>query len=196
MDGGSGQQSEILQTLERIVGASGINSEAAEFLQPEVLQSAIAPGESIAGIASPATPEELADVVTTTHHQGWRLIPCGNGSKLNWGGLVGQRTQNSKFKIQNSSAPLLLLSTHRLNRLIEHAVGDLTVTVEAGMKFADLQAILANAGQFLAIDPAYPERATIGGIVATADTGSLRQRYHSVRDMLLGISFVRADGEE
>jgi glycolate oxidase FAD binding subunit len=67
--------------------------------------------------------------------------------------------------------------------------------VEAGMSFAELQSILAQAGQFLAIDPAYPEAATIGGIVATADTGSLRQQYNSVRDMLLGITFVRADGQ-
>ncbi|GAB4341062.1 MAG: FAD-binding oxidoreductase [Leptolyngbyaceae cyanobacterium] len=213
MDGGSGQQTEILQALERVVGASGVSSgETLEFLQPEVLQAAIAPGESIAAIVSPATPEELADVVTTTHHHGWRLIPCGSGSKLHWGGLVGKGSgigdqgsgirdqglgleiQNPKSKIQNPS-PLLLLTTYRLNRLIEHAVGDLTVTVEAGMKFSDLQGILAKAGQFLAIDPAYPDQATIGGIVATADTGSLRQRYQSVRDMLLGISFVRADGE-
>jgi glycolate oxidase FAD binding subunit len=54
---------------------------------------------------------------------------------------------------------------------------------------------LTKANQFLALDPAYPELATIGGIVATADTNSLRQRYGGVRDMLLGLSFVRADGQ-
>lgn len=195
MDGGSGQQTEIWQTLERIVGASGIGpGEGTDFLQSETISSAIAPGESLAAIVSPATPEELADVVATTYHHSWRVIPCGNGSKLHWGGSVGQNIQNAESKIQNPS-PLILLSTQRINRLIEHAIGDLTVTVEAGMKFADLQAMLAKAGQFLAIDPAYPEKATIGGIVATADTGSLRHRYQSVRDMLLGISFVRADGE-
>jgi glycolate oxidase FAD binding subunit len=63
------------------------------------------------------------------------------------------------------------------------------------MRFADLQGILVQQGQFLAIDPGYPEEATIGGIVATADTGSLRQRYNGVRDMLLGLSVVRADGQ-
>jgi glycolate oxidase FAD binding subunit len=210
MDGGSKQQ-EILQALERIVGASGIGAGEIGFLQPEVLQAAIAPGENIAAIVSPGTPEELADVITTTNHHGWRLIPCGSGSKLHWGGLVGRglgiRDQGTGAVTQTSAVPtsplptphspfpLILLSTHRLNHLIEHAVGDLTVTVEAGMKFAELQGILAKAGQFLAIDPTYPEQATIGGIVATADTRSLRQRYQSVRDMLLGISFIRADGE-
>jgi glycolate oxidase FAD binding subunit len=70
----------------------------------------------------------------------------------------------------------------------------LTVTAEAGMKLADLQTLLAQAGQFLALDPAYPETATLGGIVATGDAGSWRQRYGGVRDMLLGLSLVRADG--
>jgi glycolate oxidase FAD binding subunit len=87
------------------------------------------------------------------------------------------------------------VSTGRLNRLVEHAVGDLTVTAEAGMKFADLQQILATAGQFLPIDPAYPQQATLGGIVATADAGSLRHRYRGVRDLLLGMTFVRSDGK-
>ncbi|NES08425.1 MAG: FAD-binding oxidoreductase, partial [Okeania sp. SIO2F4] len=90
---------------------------------------------------------------------------------------------------------IIVVSCDRINRIIEHAVGDLTVTVEAGMKYAELQATLAKTGQFLAIDPAYPENATIGGIIATANTGSLRQRYRGVRDMLLGISFVRSDGK-
>jgi glycolate oxidase FAD binding subunit len=117
-------------------------------------------------------------------HQ-WRVLPTGGGSKLDWGGVVGRG---------KTDAPLLVVSTAQLNRLIDHARGDLTVTVEAGMCLADLQATLAQAGQFLAIDPAFPNQATIGGIVATADTGSLRQRYGGVRDMLLGISLIRADG--
>ena len=89
----------------------------------------------------------------------------------------------------------IVVSTERINKLIDHAVGDLTVTIEAGMKFYELQSILATANQFLAIDPAVQQNATIGGIIATANTGSFRQRYGSVRDQLLGISFVRADGE-
>ena len=89
----------------------------------------------------------------------------------------------------------VLVSTERLNQLIQHAVGDLTITVEAGTLFADIQTTLASVGQFLALDPSTPQSATIGGIVATADTNSLRQRYNSVRDQLLGISFVRADGQ-
>lgn len=132
-------------------------------------------------IVYPHTPAELAEAIACAYRNKWRMLICGNGSKLSWGGLV----QNIQ----------IVISTQRLQQLIEHAVGDLTVTVEAGMQFANLQAQLAKAGQFLALDPDFPESATMGGIVATASTGSLRQRYGSVRDQLLGINFVRADGQ-
>ncbi len=132
-------------------------------------------------IVYPHTTEQLAAVVAEAHRNRWRVLPYGSGSKLSWGGLV-----------ENVD---VVVSTERINQLVEHAVGDLTITVEAGMKFSNLQAILANSRQFLALDPTTPESATIGGIIATADTGSLRQRYGSVRDQLLGITFVRADGQ-
>ncbi|OCR00160.1 glycolate oxidase [Oscillatoriales cyanobacterium USR001] len=90
---------------------------------------------------------------------------------------------------------IVAVSCDRINRLIDRAIGDLTVTIEAGMKFTKLQEILANANQFLPLDPTYSETATIGGIIATADAGSWRQKYRGVRDLLLGITFVRADGK-
>ncbi|NJO46127.1 MAG: FAD-binding oxidoreductase [Oscillatoriales cyanobacterium RM2_1_1] len=149
--------------------------------QVERFTQALDPETGLGGIVTPETQEQLAAVVAWTAQQQVGILPYGNGSKLHWGGLV-----------RNAG---LGVGTARLNRLVEHAVGDLTVTVEAGMKFADLQGILAAADQFLPLDPAYPDRATIGGIIATADTGSLRHRYRGVRDILLGISFVRADGQ-
>jgi len=132
-------------------------------------------------VVYPQTPQELAEVMTLANREQWRVLPCGNGSKLSWGGLVEKAD--------------VVISTQRLNRLIEHAVGDLTVTVEAGCKFSELQQILKASNQFLPIDPPYPEQATIGGILATAATGSLRHRYGGIRDMVLGISLVRADGK-
>ena len=138
-------------------------------------------GNSPSCIVYPRTQQQLAAVIATAYTNNWRVLPCGSGSKLSWGGLV--------------KGVDIVVSTERINQLIEHAVGDLTVTVEPGMKFSDLQALLAKSRQFLALDPTAPESATIGGIVATGDTGSLRQRYGSVRDQLLGITFVRADGQ-
>jgi glycolate oxidase FAD binding subunit len=137
--------------------------------------------EPILDISIPTTIAELADRVTIAHRDVTPILVAGNGTKLAWGQPITLATQ--------------ILSTQKLDRLIAHAVGDLTVTVEAGMTLEQLQATLATAGQFLPLDPAYPEAATIGGLIATADTGSYRHRYGGVRDLLLGISFVRADGK-
>ncbi|MGF1478300.1 MAG: FAD-binding oxidoreductase [Cyanophyceae cyanobacterium] len=156
----------------------------------ERITGAIAPGgaglDPIAtrppsALVYPHTPEALSAALKLAHQQRLAILPCGGGSKLNWGGLV-QEAQ-------------LAISTQRLNRIVEHAVGDLTVTVEAGVKLRDLQDVLKSKQQFLPLDPAYPDEATMGGIVATADTGSWRQRYGGVRDMVLGLTFVRADGQ-
>ncbi|MDF5735050.1 MULTISPECIES: FAD-binding oxidoreductase [unclassified Nostoc] len=152
-----------------------------ELGQQKRIQQAIASGNSPSCIVYPRSQEQLAAVIATAHTNNWRVLSCGSGSKLSWGGLV--------------KGVDVVVSTERINQLIEHAVGDFTVTVEAGMKFSHLQALLGKSRQFLAIDPTAPESATIGGIVATGDTGSLRQRYGSVRDQLLGITFVRADGQ-
>ncbi|HIK16034.1 MAG TPA: FAD-binding oxidoreductase [Leptolyngbyaceae cyanobacterium M33_DOE_097] len=170
------------QELEAIAGAESVKTlEQADPKWSQAIARAMGAGlQPPQAIVFPDSAEKLAEVMTCAYKQGWRVLPCGAGSKLTWGGLI--------------QAADLLVSTARLNRLIDHAIGDLTITAEAGVRFADLQHQLAQANQFLALDPAFAEQATLGGIVATADTGSLRQRYGGVRDMLLGISFVRADG--
>ncbi len=194
------------QELESIVGASGIclRQDTEPFWQ-ERIQKAVAADRKVDCTLYPNTQEELAAVIAWAAQNRCALLPCGSGSKLDWGGLVklDSPKENSLpvglFKGDLGGSPdaawLVAVSTSRLNRLVQHAVGDLTVTAEAGMKFADVQKILAGANQFLAIDPAYPQEATLGGIVAAADAGSLRHRYRGVRDMLLGISFVRSDGK-
>jgi glycolate oxidase FAD binding subunit len=86
------------------------------------------------------------------------------------------------------------LSTLRLNRLVAHRAGDLTTTVEAGARLADVNRQLAAHNQWLALDPPFAERATIGGIIATNDSGPRRHRYGSPRDQIIGIEIARADG--
>ncbi|MBD2385145.1 FAD-binding oxidoreductase [Cylindrospermum sp. FACHB-282] len=173
----------IASSLASIVSEENavISWENIELSQQQPIQQAIFSPTPPNCIVYPRTQEQLAAVIAEANRNNWRVLPCGSGSKLGWGGLA--------------KSVDIVVSTEHINQLIEHAVGDLTVTVEAGMKFAHLQAILAKSRQFLALDPTVPDLATIGGIVATADTGSLRQRYGSVRDQLLGITFVRADGQ-
>ncbi|MEG4275503.1 MULTISPECIES: FAD-binding oxidoreductase [unclassified Microcoleus] len=203
------------QELESIVGTAGIClQQYTEVFWQERVEKAVAPGTKIDCTVYPNTQEELAAVIAWAQQHRCAVLPCGSGSKLGWGGLVKldpdppqpplTRGEQDVVKVplvkgdlggSPGAGGIAAASTARLNRLVEHAVGDLTVTAEAGMKFADLQQILATAGQFLPIDPAYPQQATLGGIVATADAGSLRHRYRGVRDLLLGITFVRSDGK-
>jgi len=179
------------QELESIVGTAGVClRQYTEVSWQERVEKAVAPGTKIDCTVYPNTQEELAAVIAWARNNRWAVLPTGSGSKLDWGGLVKLDPANPP-----GAGGMAAVSTARLNRLVEHAVGDLTVTAEAGMKFADLQQILAAAGQFLPIDPAYPQQATLGGIVATADAGSLRHRYRGVRDLLLGMTFVRSDGK-
>lgn len=155
-----------------------------DSLDPSVranLETAITPDSAIDCVLYPQTQEELAAITTYAAEQQLGILPFGKGSKITWGNPVKN--------------PRLAVSTQHINRLVEHAIGDLTVTVEAGMGYGELQQILGKQGQFLGFDPSYEDIATIGGIIATGDSGSLRHRYRGIRDMLLGISFVRSDGK-
>lgn len=87
-----------------------------------------------------------------------------------------------------------VLETGGLDRLLEHNVGDFTAVLEAGVPFAEAQAAFASHGQRLAWDPPDLGGATVGGIVATADSGPLRHRYGGVRDLVIGINVVLSDG--
>ncbi len=170
-----------LSALEALVGSTHLQPwEQLDHSWQRAIATALVANHSPVAMVTPPNSEALAAVMALAQQQSWRVLPCGAGSKLAWGGL-GRAD--------------LVLCTHHLNQLIEHAVGDLTITVEAGIRFQAVQQTLAQAGQFLPVDPAFPERATVGGLIATGDTGSLRQRYGSVRDMVLGVSFVRADGQ-
>ncbi|OIP75564.1 MAG: hypothetical protein AUK48_07340 [Oscillatoriales cyanobacterium CG2_30_44_21] len=152
-----------------------------ETLRQRIVQSLAPDSLQPAAMLCPETIAELSKFVTVAHEHRLRMLPCGNATKLDWGGLVSRAD--------------VVISTAKLNQVIEHCVGDLTVTVEAGANYRDLQRTLAHQGQLLAIDPPYGARATMGGVLATGSAGSWRHRYNNVRDMCLGIEFVRTDGE-
>jgi glycolate oxidase FAD binding subunit len=122
----------------------------------------------------------IAQQLAEANASGQVVLPRGGGTKLDWGNPAPEGA--------------ITLSTAHLNRVIEHAWADMTVTVEAGCTVANLQSTLAQHGQRLAIDPLWPERATIGGILATNDSGPLRLRYGSLRDLIIGITVALPDG--
>jgi glycolate oxidase FAD binding subunit len=134
----------------------------------------------LSGTVEPGSEQELAALLAEANAAGHVVAPRGGGTKSEWG---------------NPGTPAdVVLSTARLNRVIEHAWADMTVTVEAGCTVAALQRTLAQHGQRLAIDPLWPERATIGGILATNDSGALRLRFGALRDLIIGITVALADG--
>ena len=131
-------------------------------------------------------PSELQELVRELHRQGTAWLPAGCGSRLAWGPPVQPGP---------GQAEPLVLSTARLERIIEHSPGDFTVTVQAGMPLDALQAALAREGQWLALDrPWGPGAGSIGGLVARGLAGGYRQRYLGVRDQLIGITLMRSDG--
>jgi glycolate oxidase FAD binding subunit len=87
----------------------------------------------------------------------------------------------------------LLVDTRGMGRIVEHAAGDLVVKTEAGLALDDLRGVLAGAGQQLALD-LLPPGGTVGGVLATGVAGPRRLLYGSARDLLIGITVVRADG--
>jgi glycolate oxidase FAD binding subunit len=133
------------------------------------------------GLASvaPASTEEIAAVLRCANKYGASVAPYGGGTKQNWG---------------NTIQPSLILHTDRLNTVREHTWQDMTCTVEAGCRWSSMQSSLAKHGQFVALDPLWSDRATIGGVAATNDSGSLRLRYGSLRDLIIGMTLVLADG--
>jgi glycolate oxidase FAD binding subunit len=131
-------------------------------------------------VIEPGSPDEIARVLKTASSAGVQVIPRGGATKMEWG--------------NPPRGGDLIISTRRLNRIVEHAWGDMTATVEAGCTLRQLQQTLAEHGQRLALDPPWPEKATIGGILATNDSGALRIRFGSLRDLIIGITLVLADG--
>ncbi|MGQ9865754.1 MAG: FAD-binding oxidoreductase [Pseudanabaenaceae cyanobacterium] len=130
-----------------------------------------------------STPESVAALAALVRETaGWAIAPVGVNSKAHWGGTLA------------TERPVLRVSTAKLNGVVAWAAADLTVTVGAGLLLADLQRLLATQGQFVPLDPPFAAQGTVGGVLATGAGGSLRHRYNGIRDLVLGITFVRADG--
>jgi glycolate oxidase FAD binding subunit len=139
-------------------------------------------------VAAPASASEAATLLRVAAELGLSVVARGSGSRLHWGAPPANCD--------------LIVDTRRLDQVLEHAAGDLVVTAQAGVRLDDLATVLTTAGQRLALDP--PRTAdhgssgngcgTIGGLIATGAAGPLRFRYGSPRDLLIGITVVRADG--
>ena len=130
---------------------------------------------------APSTIEELRAALLQCAEEQASIETRGAFSKASFGGPIRQAACR--------------LQTSRLNRLLAYEPADLTVSVEAGMRYADLSRALAENNQFLPLDPPFAEDATIGGILAANSSGSRRRRFGTARDMTIGMRFATLDGK-
>lgn len=137
-------------------------------------------GVEPAFVAAPKNLAEAADVMRVAADKGLSVIPRGAETRLDWG------TPPKRCD--------LLVDTHRLDRLIEHAEGDLVAKAEAGLPMERLGEKLAERGQRLALDVPLPG-STVGGTIATGAAGPLRTLYGTPRSLVIGLTVVRADGQ-
>lgn len=137
-------------------------------------------GTSPAVVVEPATPEGVAATLAWARAAGLSVVLRGQGTKDAWG--------RSPRRID------ILLGLSRLDRVIAHEAGDLTATVQAGARLADVNRALRQYGQWLPLDPPHGADATIGGVLATNDAGPMRHRYGTPRDLVIGMTVAMPDG--
>lgn len=139
---------------------------------------------AVAAAAHPDTTEAVANVMAAASSERAAVRLRGAGTRSGWGGR-SRRTD-------------LVLELGRLTGVVEHVAGDLVATVRAGTPLAELQAVLAGAGQRLSLDPPPAPGAdgpgTVGGVVACGVAGPLRHLHGTARDLLIGVTAVLADG--
>lgn len=162
----------------QLVGLIG----AAQMLPAESLRAYAVGGLIPEAVSRPETKEAVSQVMRWASQTGAAVAPWGGGTQQELGSLPTRLD--------------LVLDVSRCDRVLDYQPEDLTVTVEAGITLEALQQRLAQGGKHLAVEAPIPNRATIGGILATGATGPRRFAYGTPRDWLIGIGVVGADGNE
>lgn len=151
-----------------------------ELDDPERITYAI-DGVMPSAICWPATYAEAAAALLVADRLELKVAPRGAGTKVGIG-----------------MPPIgcdLIISTERLNQIVEYATANLTVTAQAGLSLAALQATLADGHQYLPLDPPHADRATLGGIAAANASGPRRLGYGSARDLVIGTQAATTTGK-
>ena len=129
-------------------------------------------------VAAPGSTDEAAAVLRAAAEHSLAVVARGSGGRLGWG-VPPSRCD-------------LLVDMSLMSSVVEHSAGDLVARMQAGARMGDVAAALGRDGQELALD--VPAGATVGGVVASGLAGPRRLRYGTPRDLLIGITIVRADG--
>jgi len=167
-----------MDTERAVVHAAGAALAAACPVLREGAEPDAIAGIRPAFVASPTSTDEAAALLRAAAAHGLAVVPRGAGTGLGWG--------------TPPASCDLVVDTSLMDRVLEHAAGDLVARMQAGVSIGKAGSVLAAAGQQLALDA--PAAATVGGVVATGTAGPRRFRYGAPRDLLIGITVVRADG--
>src|SRR5207248_10242411 len=165
-------QDALLERLRAVLGPANV-------LTGVELSPYVVDGRTPEAAVFPGALEEVAAVIALCGQAEVPVVPWGGGTAAS----VGMPAARAG----------VVLGLRRLARLVEHEPGDLTVTVEAGVTIAELQVALGNRGQWLSLDPADAERATLGGVLAANAAGPRCHLYGTARDLLIGVTVVTAD---
>ena len=191
----------IVKELTGVVGKENIKTD------PGIIDEHAVDGVKPKAVIYPADAEQIAEVVKFANREDLAVLPRGSGSKIAMG--------NPPKRLD------LIVCTSRLDRISDVDTANLTITVQAGVKFKDVQLMLAsrdnrcylpletpateaddpicsdreNSGCFLPLDPPFSKSTTMGGLVAGNSSGPRRLLYGLARDMILGVRFVAPDGE-
>jgi len=131
-------------------------------------------------VATPGSAGELAELLRLASSEAWRVIPAGSGTWL------GVGNPGHGFD--------LIVSTLRLNQVLEYEPADLTATVGAGLALSSFNALAGTHGQWIPLDPFGAPESTIGATISTASYGPLRGGFGTPRDWLIGIQVAQIDG--
>jgi glycolate oxidase FAD binding subunit len=168
------------------LAASDVGAALAEAAAPGAVHSGErASARAVGGVAprfvaEPASVAGVSRVLALASAHGLAVVPAGRGARLAWGAPPRRLD--------------VLLSLARLDRVLAHEPADLTLSVECGATLPALAAVLRSHRQFVPLDPGRPAATTVGGLIATGAAGPYRARYGTMRDLLVGLTVVRADG--
>jgi glycolate oxidase FAD binding subunit len=157
--------------------------EAYVVQDPDKLKAYAIDGKKPKAVVTPGTIDEVSKVIAHANQQHLAIIPKGNGTKMEMGGIPKRMD--------------IVLSTSRLNRITDRDCENLTLSAESGLTLGEVQQGLAKVGKgyFLPLDPPFTDKATLGGIVATNSSGPKRLLYGTARDMMIGAKAVFPNGD-
>ncbi|WP_173916683.1 FAD-binding oxidoreductase [Halobacillus sp. Marseille-Q1614] len=157
--------------------------ETKNVLKSSQLESAISNdmyGNNGAAVHSPVSESEISELLQHANQEGKKVTILSGGTKRGYGGL------------RNDYDIVLSLADYK--GIVEHTPGDMTVTVRPGTTVKELQEFLKEFSQMVSLDPSWPEQATIGGIIASNESGPKRMKYGSARDLVIGLRVAYPDG--